>query len=663
MSFSRKLILPFTLLASLALAACSLAEDITPPPNYKSPTPPPASAVNANYPLVPPDEQAGAAIYAQKCAPCHGQQGLGDGPQAAQLPNQPAAIGSADLARQAAPAEWFAIVSQGNLNQFMPGFSASLDDQQIWDVLAYVYSLSRPTALIQQGAQIYQQQCAGCHGPQGKGDGPQAKSLANPPARLADQSVMAQLSDQQLFQTVSDGVSPDMPAYSDKLSADQRWAVVSYVRSFTFPPSGGQLALANATPQPTGLQSTSPAAGMTATATGAAGGGAPTNGAENGTPQAASSVTPTAGIGSVKGKITNGSGGSLPTGLQATLQGYDNMQVAFSQSAPVAADGSFEFDNVAMPAGRVFVVTVIYKDATFSSDVGHPPAGGADLDLPVTIYEPTTDASALSVDRLHVFLDFSKPGILQVVELYIISNPTNKMVVASKPGQPVLTFDLPQGASNLQFQDSTIGQRYVATQNGFGDTEPVQPGDNQHQVLFAFDLLYDKKLDVNLPLTLPVSNVVVFLEDSGVRLASSQLQDAGNQSVQGMSFHMYTGSDLAAGSALALTLSGKPSGSAGGAAGSPSTNLLIGLAIFAVALIVAGTWLYLARRPKLAAAAAGEGLSKGEEGGETAEALMDAIAALDDLYRAGKLPEEAYRERRAELKAQLVAIYNRQSEK
>ncbi len=29
---------------------------------------------------------------------------------------------------------------------------------------------------------------------------------------------------------------------------------------------------------------------------------------------------------------------------------------------------------------------------------------------------------------------------------------------------------------------------------------------------------------------------------------------------------------------------------------------------------------------------------------------MDAILALDDLYQAGELPEEAYRLRRAELK-------------
>jgi hypothetical protein len=32
---------------------------------------------------------------------------------------------------------------------------------------------------------------------------------------------------------------------------------------------------------------------------------------------------------------------------------------------------------------------------------------------------------------------------------------------------------------------------------------------------------------------------------------------------------------------------------------------------------------------------------------------MDAIIALDDLYKAGELPESAYRERRQNLKSQL----------
>jgi hypothetical protein len=47
----------------------------------------------------------------------------------------------------------------------------------------------------------------------------------------------------------------------------------------------------------------------------------------------------------------------------------------------------------------------------------------------------------------------------------------------------------------------------------------------------------------------------------------------------------------------------------------------------------------------VAAAAAGPGLQVEEP--EAVETLLDAILALDDLYRSGELPVEAYKKRRA----------------
>ncbi|HJW90315.1 MAG TPA: c-type cytochrome, partial [Anaerolineales bacterium] len=79
------------LLSLLLLSACSfsLAADVTPPPgsNVQVSQPTQAPLTGPLYPLVPPNPANGAAIYADKCAPCHGLTGQGDGPQASQLPN------------------------------------------------------------------------------------------------------------------------------------------------------------------------------------------------------------------------------------------------------------------------------------------------------------------------------------------------------------------------------------------------------------------------------------------------------------------------------------------------------------------------------------------------------------------------------------------------
>ena len=117
------MLLPALFLA-LLLGGCglSLAEDIAPPANYKEPVvdiqPTAASTV---FPLVAPDPAQGAAIFTEKCVPCHGQSGMGDGPMAANLANPPAPLGSPDLARQSRPADWYTMVTQGNLEKLCPG--------------------------------------------------------------------------------------------------------------------------------------------------------------------------------------------------------------------------------------------------------------------------------------------------------------------------------------------------------------------------------------------------------------------------------------------------------------------------------------------------------------------------------------------------------------
>ena len=114
---------------------------------------------------------------------CHGAQGLGDGPQAAQLSVPVATLGLSDFARLYTPAEWYSVVTQGNMEKFMPAF-ANLTDRQRWDVVAYAMSLSAPKELISQGQALYQENCVSCHDADGKGNGPEADQLVDPAARF-----------------------------------------------------------------------------------------------------------------------------------------------------------------------------------------------------------------------------------------------------------------------------------------------------------------------------------------------------------------------------------------------------------------------------------------------------------------------------------------------
>jgi len=234
-----KLLLPLLLIASAFLiTACSfsLAADITPPPGAEQPViraTSPVALTGPLYPLVPPDPTAGASIFAEKCAPCHGQTGLGDGPDASQLPVPVAAIGTSNLARSSTPAEWYALVTQGNLERYMPPF-LSLTDRQRWDVVAYAFSLSAPADSLAFGEELYQENCLQCHGVSGKGDGPEVVNLPSPPRDLTDQAFMADYPAAAIFDVISQGIEPDMPAYAEQFDETQIWALTDYLRSFTF---------------------------------------------------------------------------------------------------------------------------------------------------------------------------------------------------------------------------------------------------------------------------------------------------------------------------------------------------------------------------------------------------------------------------------------------
>lgn len=620
-------------LAALLLTACnlSLAADVTPPPGYRSPTPLPTAA-----PLVPPaapDPERGAAIYQTSCAPCHGPTGLGDGPQGLQLPVPVAAIGLPDISRQASPAAWFAVVTQGRLDRYMPPFT-SLSDQQRWDVVAYSLTLNTD-AEAAAGQAIYEANCARCHGPQGD---------ALPTVSFKNQARMASLSQADLYRLVASGNPPAMPAFEGTLSEMDLWYVTAYLRRLSFATPG----LAEP-PAPT---ATPDAAATEAPGTGSESGSA--NQAEGAATEPAPSATLT-----VTGTLVHGGGLPLPSDQIVTLRGFTHgasgeISEIYSASQTVGPDGSYRFEGAPVEGGPIYLVEAIYQGLAFTSDPAFIQAGMTLVDLPVTLYETTSDASRLSIDRWHIFLNFDRQDVVQVVEVLIVSNPELQVVVPSQAGGPVLSVPLPEGAFNLQFEDTAEpGLRFIQTADGFYDTQPIGPGVGAYQLLFAFDLPYNGKLEFRQPGALPADSIVVLVPE-GVTVRSDRLSDGGLRSFQGQNYQLYEGQTLPAGATLEMTVRGKTG------AGLPALQLdsrqgiMIGAAALGIALVLTGVYLFWRDRRRAQDEEEEEEAEEDEaEEEEDQEDILDAIIALDDLHKAGQIPDEAYRERRAELTARL----------
>ncbi len=615
----------FVVIIALLLTACnmSLAQDVTPPPGavQRAQVQPTHGPV---FPAQAPDLQNGAFIYAEKCAPCHGETGLGDGPQGLQLPVPVPALGLPEVAAQASPADWFLVVTLGKIENFMPPF-ASLSDQERWDVVAYAHSLSTSSAQISEGEQLFNENCADC-----------------PTDPFTDREKMAALSRDELVNMLAAG-EEGLPALGEKLSQEELQAVAAYLQTLPF---GGSSLAAGPVPttgSATPDQNTTPPAEETLAEI-------PST-AEATTPEA--SVVPI-GFGPVSGMLLNGSGGDVPAGATITLHGFEHStdpnsmpEEVVTRTMETDASGAFTFEDVAYSDGRIFYAEANYQGIIFQSELAISEPGIEELVIPdITVYKNTTDSGGLVVEQLHLSFDMAVEGDVQVFELFTISNTSNEAYVFATDGISLPFMPLPEGATNVGLEISQNSAPLLPTDD---DQFAIPPSEKYYSIIAFFNMPYDKSLELTQPLALPVSSALVIVPE-GIKVKSDQLTDEGTQQTQqGFNVQMYSASGLSAGSPLEITLSGNVRSAT---AVDNRQTLLIGAGAFGVVLILAGVWMFLRDRGK-----PGDEDFESTEGNEdefeSAEEVMDAIIALDDLHRAKKIPEEAYQVRREELKKRL----------
>jgi mono/diheme cytochrome c family protein len=90
--------------------------------------------------------------------------------------------------------------------------------------------LTSTDAALTSGRTIYLDKCAECHGETGQGDGPEARMYDPAPGNLTDTKHLSTRTDGELFYQISEGHRP-MPAFKKRLSEEQRWQLVLFVRS------------------------------------------------------------------------------------------------------------------------------------------------------------------------------------------------------------------------------------------------------------------------------------------------------------------------------------------------------------------------------------------------------------------------------------------------
>jgi putative copper resistance protein D len=100
---------------------------------------------------------------------------------------------------------------------------------------AYPTTYAHPTVpdtleSVRRGRELFLANCAVCHGAEGRGDGPAAARLLQLPADLTSPHTTDHTPG-DIFWWVTHGLGLAMPPFGDRLSVDERWDIVNFVRT------------------------------------------------------------------------------------------------------------------------------------------------------------------------------------------------------------------------------------------------------------------------------------------------------------------------------------------------------------------------------------------------------------------------------------------------
>jgi cytochrome c oxidase cbb3-type subunit III len=168
---------------------------------------------------------AGKRLFVTYCAQCHGADARG----AKGFPN----LSDTNWNWGGEPDTIKTTITGGRMGM-MPPFGPALGPEGVKDVANYVRSLSglaHDSLRAQRGAEIFQQNCVACHGPEAKGT--QAMGAPN----LTDGDWLYGQSEATIIETVEKGRTNRMPGFGEFLGEAKIHLLASYVYGLSHQPA------------------------------------------------------------------------------------------------------------------------------------------------------------------------------------------------------------------------------------------------------------------------------------------------------------------------------------------------------------------------------------------------------------------------------------------
>ncbi|HZY45224.1 MAG TPA: hypothetical protein VFF70_10785, partial [Anaerolineae bacterium] len=256
----------------------------------------------------------------------------------------------------------------------------------------------------------------------------------------------------------------------------------------------------------------------------------------------------------------------------------------------------------------------------------------------------TEDTSQVSIDTLHIVAIPNATG-LQVSEIYVLSNSGDRFVAGF--GKPMMHLSLPNGAASISADPNMQPDTLIPNGDGVDYYDAVPVGIGTAQIIFQYQLS-GSNFVLDRPVNQKVSSINLLVQGDSKQLevASTQFLNQGTQSLPGQNqvFQQYTAQNLKPGDKLSIAIS-MPGASI-------DWRVLLGGVLIAVGVIGVIAWQVQQRRNAKSTGRRPMAVKIEDD----QDSLLDQIAALDDVHKAGQIDEASYNTKRAQLKKKLMQL-------
>lgn len=356
----------------------------------------------------------------------------------------------------------------------------------------------------------------------------------------------------------------------------------------------------------------------------------------------------------VAGKIVNGTaGGNLPTGADVALHAIDgDAGGVATYNATTDNLGNFLFEGVVPLAGGSYVLVMDYAGMRYNALIV-----GEAIDEPaeLTIYEVTRDISVIEIERQAMIIADIDPTEreIRVLEVLTIKNSSDETLlpeltnITNPADINFLRFSLPAEAGELNVQSTLPGGDIIPMGTGFAVTAPVLPG--EHQVTYTYKFPYQgDEAAFNQRLIQGAKLYQVLAPVSLSQIQVEPLEPKPRIEVDGAAFLVWEGRDFEPRQGVVLRISQLPEPGLATRVTRSIAEADLWLTVIPVSLgLGLGALLVFAwfRGSREAMAESMPGFPEQRR----RQALVQAVAVLDERFERGQIGDQDYRERRMEM--------------